>query len=201
MIRRHVLTVAFAMLAVLATTQCRSVDPVRYKPLTFKHYQPIYMAVSKIDVVHEYQSSAKAPYVEHLLPYSPAEAFEIWVKDRLRTVGGESSLQVIIKDASVTSTELPQPPGFKGFVTNSQDKEYKARLEVEMRAYGQRAMSDASIKVSASRTITVAKNASVDQRQVIFRKMMADLIETINSEIEKNLYMYMSNYISYSQTP
>ncbi len=199
--RRRFLTLAAALLGVMALTQCNSVEPIRYKPLSFSHYQPIYMAVSNIETIKEYKSPAKPPYVEHLLPYSPTEAMEIWVKDRLRVVGGDPAMQIIIKDASVVSKELPKPPGFKGLITNSQDKEYKARLEVEMRIYGQKAMSEASIRVAAERTITVAVNASVDQRQVIFRKMISDLMETINSEAEKNMYMYLPKYISYSQTP
>ncbi len=185
----------------LVLSACQSSSPVDYKPLSFTHYQPIYMAVSNIEQVQEYKSTMRPPYVEHLLPYSPAEAMDIWVKERLRPVGGNQRVQLIIKDGSVMAYDLPKQPGFKGFITNEQDKRYEAKLEVEMRVYGEGAMSEASINVSAARSITVPEKASARERNVIYRKLIADLMESVNAEMEKNMYMYLSNYISYSQNP
>ncbi len=166
---------------------------------SFTRYQPIYLHVGSIDLVEEYQSPMKPPNVEHLIPYSPSDAMHIWIKDRLRAVGAENSLQVIIKDASVISTLLPESGGIGGIITLSHDRRYDARLEVEMRIYaGDDAMSKASIDVVATRSVTINEKASLAERSAIFRKMIFDLMESMNAELEKNMYQYFGNYINYS---
>lgn len=194
---------AIAACAMLMLGSCSHDDsPVDFKPLTFVRYQPIYLNVSTIEFVQEYKSPMKAPYVEHLMPYSPEDALRIWVKDRIRPVGPEKSLQVIIKDASVTATELHKDSSFEDFFTIDQDRRYDAKLEVEMRIYGSAsALSEASVSVKAARSVTMSENASVYRRNAIFRQMIAELMETVNAELEKNMYQYMGNYINYSQNP
>ncbi len=165
-------------------------------------YQPIYLDVANIEFVEEYKSPMRSPYVEHLIPYSPSEAMHIWVKDRLRTVGLDKTLQVIIKDASVIATELPKPDGITGFFTDSQDWRYDAKLDVEMRIYGEGAMSEASIDVSATQSTTISEKASaLPSAKPFSASMIADLMESANAELEKNMFKYFSKYISYSQTP
>lgn len=194
--------IAAALLGLCILSACQSAKPVDYKPLSFTRYQPIYMAVSDIKLIEEYKSPMKPPNVEHLIPYSPAEAMEVWVKDRLRTVGGNKRVEIIIRDGSVVANELAKQEGFKGFLTVDQDKRYDARIEIEMRVYGDTsAISEASINVNSLRSVTMAENASVSTRNVVFRKMIADLMEGLNAELEKNMYQYLGTYISYSNNP
>lgn len=177
-----------AALAALLLSACDSKpQPVEYKPLYFTQYQPIYMAVSSIEIVEEYKSPGRLPNVEHLVPYSPAEAMRIWVRDRLRTSGGDKTMQVIIKNGSI--------------VHGSGDL-YNARLEVELRVYGSRSVvSEASVFATATRGVTVPAGASGSQRNMIFRKMIGEMMDEFNAELEKNIFMFMGDYISYSQSP
>jgi hypothetical protein len=168
--------------------------------LGFTRYQPIYLNVGVIENVDEYKSPMTLPNVEHTLPYSPTEAMHIWVQDRLRAVGVNKTLQVIIKDASVVETDLPKPGGVQGFFTDSQDKRYDAKLEVELRIYGDDALSEANIHVSASRTTTIGEHASVAEREAVFRKLIFTLMDAMNAELEKNIYQYFGNDISYSHS-
>jgi hypothetical protein len=193
--RRRFATTLLAM-AVLLLTACSSgAPPAAPKSIGFKRYQPIMMNVSKIDVLEEYRAPMRNPNVEHLLPVSPAEAMQTWVKDRLRVASTEKSMQVIIKDASVISTPLPKPEGVAGIVNLGNDRRYDARLNVEMRIYGDGAMSEASIEVSATRTINVNERVSVHEREAIFRRMIFYLMETMNAALEKNMFQYFGNHI------
>lgn len=184
-----------ALAALLLASCSQSTPPVVPKNIGFKRYQPIMMNVSKIDVIEEYRSPMRNPNVEHLLPVSPAEAMHTWVKDRLRVGATEKSMQVIIKDASVISTPLPKPEGVAGIVNLGNDRRYDARLNVEMRIYGDGAMSEASIEVTATRSININERTSVHEREVIFRRMVFDLMETMNAALEKNMFQYFGNYI------
>lgn len=199
---RQFIRISCLLLIASVAGSCGGEQHVDYPPLSFARYQPIYLDVSNIQFVEEYKSPMQMPYVEHLLPYSPSEAMHIWIKDRIRAIGNDRFLQVIIKDGSVKVTQLPKPQGLSGFLTVSQDKRYDAKLDVEMRIYGGgHAMSDANVHVVATRSITLSEDASVGERNRAFRKMIADMMEPVNAELEKNMFMYFGNYINYSQNP
>jgi hypothetical protein len=190
----------FLSLALLAS--CRSSQPVDFPPLTFKKYAPIYLNVASIQVIDEYKSPQQEPYVEHLLPYSPEDAMRIWVKDRIRAVGLDNTLHVIIKDGSVKATTKKAENSFSQFLTIDQNRSYDMKLEVEMRIYdGVNALSKASVRAKATRMRTMPRDASVMERNAQFRAMIADLMESLNAELEKNIFMHMGNYISYSSSP
>lgn len=199
--RKIVRYISVAIAGALFVTGCEPPPTVIPPKLSFTRYQPIYLDVADISIIDAYKSPMRAPYVEHLLPYSPADAMHIWVKDRLRTVGKDKLMEVIIKDGSVMVTTLPKEPGLKGMMSPDPDKRYDARIAVEMRIYGGDAMSEASVYVTAVRSINVAANTSPSDRDAIFRRLIFDLMEEANAELEKNMFLYFANYISYSHSP
>jgi hypothetical protein len=173
---------------------------VDFPPLSFKRYQPIYLNVASIEFVDEYKSPMRSPHVEHLMPYSPAEAMRIWVKDRIRTTGSDRVLQVIIKDGRVTASQIHKDSSIEDFFTIDQDRRYEAALDVEMRVYGgQSALSEANVVVKATRAMTMSENASVWRRNYEFRKMIYEMMEAVNAELEKNIHQYMANHVNYTQ--
>lgn len=197
---------SWAWLRVIAATfilaACQNAPRIDKQPLSFSQYAPIHMAVSNIEVVNEYQSPMHLPYVEHLIPYSPAEAMEIWTRQRLRAVGLENTLQVIIKNGAVTVTQLPLKEGWREFFTGNPDKRYDGVLEVELRVYGSTgALSLANVTAKVSRSVIINEKASVQERDAIFRKMITDMMTMLNAQLEKTMFMYMSNYISFSHNP
>lgn len=191
-----------AFLAAWLLVGCTPDSPVDFPPLTFVRYQPIHIDVSNIEIIDDYKSPLKSPYVEHLFPYSPAEAMRIWVKDRLRAVGGDKTLQVIIKDGSVVSVPITKNSQLQEWIALNRDKRYDAKLDVELRIYGPNsALSLANVTVAATRSVTISEKATVSQRDFLYRQMIAELMETINAELEKNIFLYMGNHISFSQSP
>lgn len=189
----------FALLFLL--TACGEVNPPSYPAPSYRQYQPIYMKVSSIEVVEEYRQPMRLPNVEHLMPYSPADAMQIWAKQRLKASGGSRTMQVIIKDASVVQKDLPTKGGISGLLTVEQDKQYDARLEVEMRIYGDAALSEASVNVVANRMMTMSESASVADREVKFQQLLKDMMQTTNAELEKNIHQYLNAYVDYTRAP
>lgn len=168
---------------------------------SFKRYQPIYMNVSGIEVLEEYKSPMRAPNVEHTMVYSPADAMQIWVKQRLRAAGGDKTMQVIIKDASVIGKARANAGGFFGYFSSAPDHDYNARLEVEMRIYGDAALSEASINVVATRTLEMNQNAGARARDQKFRAMIDEMMTTVNAEMEKNIFQHLGAYVNFSMNP
>lgn len=197
----HAMTRWMVIFGLVWLAGCGQSSPVEYKPLYFTQYQPIYMAVSSIEIVEDYKSPQRPPYIEHLIPYAPAEALRIWVRDRLRTAGGNKTMQVIIRNGSVIATPVAGSGMGGGVIPLGGDRRYVAKLEVEMRLYGEGVISEASIFVNATRNMVMSENADDATRNRAFRKLITDMMDEFNAEMEKNLFMYMGNYISYTQSP
>lgn len=200
-LRRAALMGVVCAMALSACSESHREGPLVPAEISFKQYQPIYLDVSNIDFVEEYKSPMKEPNIEHLLPISPAEAMKAWVRDRIRSVGMNHSMQVIIKDAHVVGVELPQKDGISGYFSDSPDRRYDARLEVELRIYNEGAMSDASITVVATQSNTISKKATLQERKAAFARMTVVLMDSANAELEKQIFKYFSRYIMYAQTP
>lgn len=188
----------FATIALVLATACAAPPAPEVKPISFTSKPTINLDVADIKVVEAYKSPYSAPNVEHLMPTSPAEAMKTWVHDRLRATGANKLLQITIVDASVVATELPKTKGVKGLFTVDQDKKYDAKLEVELRIYGENPISEADTSVTVTRTISIAENASVNARNAAYQNMVKDLMDMLNDKLEKNMQSYFSNYISYS---
>lgn len=169
--------------------------------MSFTRYQPIALDVANIEFADEYKAPMREPNVDHLVPITPTEAVHIWVKDRIRAVGLKNSLQVIIKDASIIGTDLPKTRGLKGFFTDDQDRRYDARLVVELRIYGDSAMSEASVTITANQSNTLNEGATLFERKAFFQRMVGTLMESTNAELERQIFTYFKNHISYAQTP
>ncbi len=193
---KPVVIFAYLML-IFGVAACSSPTPaVSQQPISFMQYPPINIDVSRIDMIEEYKSPFSSPNVEHLMPYSPADAMALWVKDRLHATGRDKILQITIKDASVKSIDLPKTTGLTGLFTNDQDKKYDGRLEVELRIYGDQPLSLADTSVIVTRSITIPENASVNARKAAYIQMVQDMMKMLNDRLEANIRNYMGNYIN-----
>lgn len=190
------------LLFLLPVGACQDKPPVELPPLSFKQYLPIHMAVADIQVVEEYKSPQQLPNVDHLIPYSPTEAMQIWAEQRLRAVGSQNKLEIIVKEGSVKVYQLPSEQHWSSLFTGMPDKRYEAVLDVEVRVYEPNAaMSNASVRVNAKRSIIINDSATVLERDAAFRQLINELMTMINAQLEKNMFQYMANYISFSSNP
>lgn len=187
-------TVALILLTLTLAACVDTPPPPQAKALSFAQYAPITLDVADVQVNTNYRSPLAAPNVEHLFPTPPAEAMKIWVRDRIRPVGMARRLEVNIIDASVKEVPLERTKGIKGAFTKDQAKRFDARMEVEMRIYGTSPLSEASLNVIATRSQTLAEDASPAARDAVFDRMTAELMTSVNAELEKNIYQYFSNY-------
>jgi hypothetical protein len=187
-----------AMVALLEVSACSAPAQPPAPSLNFTSSPTIQVNVARIETVEAYKSPYSAPNVEHLMSYTPADAMAIWIKDRLRATGHDKLLQITIVDASVKESDLPTTKGIKGLFTVDQNKRYDARLEVEMKIYGEGALSESSTSAFVTRSITIPENASVIYRKNAYEKMLQELMKMLNDKLENNMLNYMGNYVYFS---
>lgn len=177
---------------------CNAPQPANTPPIRFDKLSKINLAVSSIKVQNDYQPAMRPPHVEHRFPTTPQQAIGNWVGDRLQAVGHEHSLLVIIKNAEVIEEPLPRTPGIKGIFTTDQESRLSANLSMELRIYGDRAISLASTEVHATRTTTLPEGLSLVKRDEAYDQLTRNVMQDLNAELEKNIQQYFANYIHYS---
>jgi hypothetical protein len=191
---------AIALLLPLLLTACieAAAPPRGIPPLNFRQFQPIYFNVKQIDVVEEYRSPMRAPNVEHDMHYTPADVVHIWTRDRLRATDGNKTMQVVIKDASVIEKQLnTETSMFSDDIT----RRYDARLDIDIRIYGDGALSEANVNVVANRSLSIPESMSARAVEVAYYHMLKEMMTLANAELEKNMYKHLGAYINYSVSP
>lgn len=195
MARRALPNTLFMFMFIGMLAGCSS-TPVARLPgdIRFTDKPEIGLKVASVDVEQSFRPSRDAQHTESNLRVSPAKAMRNWVEDRLHAKGGNGSLKVEIKDASVITRALPQEKGFSANFKVQQAEEVKARLEVVLQLYTGDAMSSASVNALATQSTTIPENASVLKREEILHKLVVDLMEKVNAELERGISQYMASY-------
>ncbi len=118
---------------------CETAVPTKQFPdLRYTHLPAISLAVSRVEVVEQYQSSTVKPHVEAEFPVLPARAASQWVKDRLSAVGGTDIVRATVTKASVVEVPLKRSSGVRGAFTKDQSERYDATLAVKIEILGSR---------------------------------------------------------------
>lgn len=183
----------------LAIGACGGGPPPRaaFPELTFSHLGQINFDAGRLAVINEYTSPLKAPNVEHEMHLRPATAAIRWAHDRLRVSPNrkKSVLQFVIKSAKVVETELPRQPGMQGFFSYRQSQRYDAELEVLLELLSGSGARLAYATATATRSVTVAENATLNERDQVLYSLVEQLMAELNAELEKNIRQHMSDYI------
>jgi len=198
MIRLSLKQASFGLIA-LALTACNQVTPMgESKPVISYGDKPAFsLDVAVASITDEYQSPGQAPNVEHSFPITPTQAVHDWVTQRIKGTGKANQLEVVIKNASVIEETLPRTDGIKGFFTNDQTERYSGHVQLELKIYGERkGIPEAEIFVEAKRARTIGENATMQDREKLQFQIVNDLMQEINSQLEKNIPAYFGKYLT-----
>ena len=187
----------FLTITCIVLASCQTAVPQMDSKLPrFSDKAVIRLNAASIDVLEEYTSSAKPPYIEHMFNYSPSEVFKSWVNDRLKSTGKSRRIEITILDASVKETDLQKTPGIKGLFTNDQGARYDANMQVQMRIYEEgKAIAVAEAEATAGVSRTLAENASLVERDQFFDRLTLEMVNKTTFELEKNMRRYFAPYM------
>jgi hypothetical protein len=185
-----------AGLVALALAACQTPPPVQRLPeLTFGHLDRLNLDVATIEVVSEYRSPMKAPHVEHLFPTPPQTALERWAADRLEAAGRQGIARFVIQNAQATATPLAFDKGLAGAFTKEQSVRYEASVEAFLEIVDERGFRKGFSSARASRTRTMAEDASLNERDKAWFELTEAVMQDFNAEIEKNVRQYLGGFL------
>jgi hypothetical protein len=194
-VRASRLMVALAALITLAA--CETKPPVaRLAEISFAGKRPIQLDVGQLEIVPEYQSPAKRPHVEHLMPVSPEAATVRWAQERLRPVGRTGSARVVIKDARVVEVALKTDKSFTGMFKEEQAERYDAVLDVAIQILDERHMPVADVLARATRSRTVPEGVSLNERDRVLHDVTESLVRDIDSQMDGLIRSYLGRWVA-----
>lgn len=191
-------TLLLPLIVVLALAGCNTNINSKYPPFRFAEKGVINLDVANIEVQESFAPTMREPNVEHLFPVSLNDSIKTWVADRLRASGQNRQLKVTIADASVVEEKLPVKAGVKGFFTEEQSAEYKARIVVEIRVYSEeRNTAEGEVAVTVTRNRSIKESATLAEKEEFLYLLARDLMNDLDAELDKNLKQHFGNYILY----
>jgi len=187
--------VAASVLALVTACETAPPAPV-YPDITFNHLPTINLAVSSVSVQQTYTAPLTDPNIEHSMPGAPLDAAARWVTDRVRATGNNGTATFTLKEMSVKEVPLEKKTGVVGAFTTDQSERYDAVIEATVSITDPSRNAKGSAVARAERSITVAEDATLNERdQVLFglaEKLMADF----NAELERNIRANLSEWVT-----
>lgn len=180
--------VLLAAMAAVALTACQSTPPrAPARPVSFANFAPIVLNVATVDVVDQRRAPA-ALSVDGRIPIPPAEAVRRWAAERLQAGGRQGRVRVVIKDATVTETQLPRTGGVQGYFTNQQAQRYDGRIEVEVTG---EVPGDTTFRgftrATVTNSTTVPENITLADRETTLQEMTRAMAEDLNARLDAGI--------------
>ena len=191
------LVVLLLPVAGLALSACELHPPTGdYPELTYGHLEPLRFDVAEIEIEQAYQPSSARPNVELLFPVRPGTAAANWGRDRLQAVGTTRRLRFIVREAPVIETALETKGGLTGAMTTEQSERYDAKLAVEIEIIDDSGWKEASAMARVARSITVAEDATLHERETVWYELTQKLMNDLNAQLEDTLRRIFYRFLS-----
>jgi len=180
--------------AALMLASCNTVAPVQ-RPVpryVYQQYPQVLLNVGNIEVVEAYTTPSDGMHAEQMMPDPLPRAIATWARDHFKANGGNGTLTITVKDASVLKRDLQSMGGFKGAITVEQAERYDAKMLVEFKVDGNGSGPDGSGVVNVARGQTIAENASLQDRDLIWTKMAEAMMIDLDAGTQKMLSSKLS---------
>jgi len=172
----------------LGLSACSNPPPVQRLPeMTFLYKPPIRLNVARVEVVSEYTAPTVRPNIEYDMPVSPEAAVRKWAQDRLKPVGKEGILRVVIHKASATETPLQTDQSLSGMFKKEQAARVDENIDVTLQMLDDHQFTVADVSGKAFRSRTEPEDQKLNQRDQLLYDMTYDLVRGLDDEVDPNI--------------
>lgn len=173
-----------------------SVPNQQFPELTYRHLEPIRLAVTQVDIVDRYQPPLAPPNVEHRAPVAPAQAARNWATDRLVATASTPRRAVFtIDEAAIVETALDRTTGLRGVLTKDQSERYDATISVRLEIFDANGERAGIATALAKRGRTVSEDVSLNDRKQLWFEMTESLMNDLNREMENNIRVFLGDFV------
>lgn len=190
--------VALAFGLGLALAGCSSAEPPsgRLPEMTFAHLRPYSLDVARVEVVPDYAPPSGPRHIEETMPVSPENALRRWVQDRLRPIGSQGTLRVLVHDASATETALPTDKGFSGMFKTEQASRVDVTLSVTLEVLDSQQSVLSDINTTVSRSRTTPEGMKLNERDRLLYDLVEELMKDYNMQVDQEIPTVFSRWLA-----
>ena len=188
--------VLIALMAGSMLSACANQPPVTAPQFHFTNAAPFMVQGQSVTVENAYVPPKALSSVENAYMTTPADIARAWARDRLRSKGDAGRVVVRILDASVVEEGLPTQHGFVGYLAGEQNRQFTARLKVDVFFYGDPAKEKSPGRVSAEASASrpIAGNASGHDAEVDYYALLESLARSFDDALSTQMSAYLGQY-------
>jgi hypothetical protein len=184
-IRTLLMTAALiATIPVAACTATTSKTPPQQPDLSFSQMQPLVLNVGSVKVLDQ-STSPNARYFEGRV--APAAALSRYAKARLQASGGEGTLNFIIQQATLTTSEGQGAGDWTDSFRISNPMEYTITMRVGLDLAGRTTQPNIKSAYTLERKKQLPAGVSLADRDRELNLLLADMVKSMDIAVERGL--------------
>jgi len=182
-----------ALIAALMLAGCaKSLPPAEPPQFSFTGAPPFNVKGTNVIIENAYVPPGSLPSVENAYRTTPADIARAWARDKLRPKGDVGRVVVRIVEASVVEEGLPTQHGFVGYLAGEQNRQFTARLKVDVFLYGDpRETHPGRISAEATATRPIAGNAGARGSEVDYYALLDSLARDFDGALSQQMNSYL----------
>lgn len=139
------------------------------------------MHVSEIETVPMTMHFDVLPHIENQMPISPEDAIISWVNTHLKATEGSQRMWVIIKQAEMIKTDLPNKNYFK-----LDEESYTLNYQIKVQIRNQENVIQ-ELPVEGKGYITMAKKASLSSKEKGWAWLIQKMLTHLKTKMQTDL--------------
>ena len=120
--------VCFFIIQVLIS--CKTTEIPKEIFFDYSQMSKITFSTNLVEIQNAYQPQYSEPYLDHLATESPAYRLSEWIKNNIKGFGVKNKLVVLIKDASIISSEIDPNSKIAGVIKKPKELKYELNYDV-----------------------------------------------------------------------
>ena len=183
-------TILFICFTILSCQPIELIDDIVFD---YNQFSKITISAEQKKIINLYDSKFSEPYIDHSLENTPIQFLNKWFDNNINIIGTENLLEMIVLDASIKKSEIP----------NNDSKKYQEKTIfifeisylVEFTLYDDHKLILANSIVESKRSTTSGKYISLMETERIIDTLILDCLIDISKKSEELIKIHMSNYI------
>lgn len=173
-----------AIVPLAACTSTTSKTPPQQPDLGFTQMQPLVLNVGAVKVLDQ-STNPNARYFEGRV--APAAALSRYAKARLQAAGGEGTLNFIIQQATLTSSEAQGAGNWTDSFRISNPMEYTITMRVGLDLNGRTTQPNVKSAYTLERKKQLPAGVSLAERDRELNLLLADMVKSMDIAVERGL--------------
>ena len=172
---------------------CQPIELIDEIVFDYNQLSKIIISAEHKKIINSYDAKFNEPYIDHSLENTPIKFLSNWFENNINVFGTENSFEMVVLDASIKKSEIPNNDSKK-----YQEKTiliYEISYLVEFTLYDDYNVMLANSIVEAKRSTTSGKYISLMETERIIDTLILDCLIDISKKSEELIKIHMSNFI------